>query len=68
MATNSAKRKAIEELKGEIELKGETLKAAQIMLEKQLHEGLGEEIKQTLRKKDENKTFWQKLRDNFAKL
>lgn len=70
MAISNVKRKAIDELKGEIELKNDTVKAAQVMLANQLKNGLGQEIRDTLsnEQKTEKKTFWQRLKENFKKI
>lgn len=70
METSNAKRKAIEELKGEIELKNDTVKAAQIMFAKQLKDGMGQDMKNVLQNEQESKkkTFWQKLKENFKKI
>ena len=70
MEENSPKRKAIEELKGEIELKESTVKAAQEMFARQLNNGMGQEIRDVLSKNIENKkvSFWQRIKENFRKL
>lgn len=68
MAISNAKRKALDELKGEIELKNDTLKAAQYMMAKQLKEGLGKHIKETLEQQNKKKTFWERIKENIKKL
>lgn len=68
MGISNAKRKALDELMGEIELKNDTLKAAQYMMAKQLKEGMGEQIKTTLEQQNKQKTFWEKIKENIKKL
>ena len=68
MAISNAKRKALDELRGEIELKNDTLKAAQYMMAKQLKEGMGEQIKSTLEQQSKDKTFWERIKENIKKL
>ena len=62
----TAKRKAIEEFRGEIELKDATVKAYQEMLARNLKNGMGDEIKKTLPKRNEN--LWTKIKKNFFKI
>lgn len=66
----TAKRRAIDELQGEIELKGNVVKAYQEMFAKSLREGMGEEMKKSLPKptKKTKQNFWTKLKENFIKI
>ena len=79
MKKSSIKRKEINELKGEIELKASTVKSSQTMFAKELQNGLGKEIKEKLKEQEEKmkientvsntkKNFWQKLKENFKKI
>ena len=68
MAISNAKRKALDELKGEIELKNDTLKAAQYIVAKQLKEGMGAQIRETLEQQNKKKTFCQRIKENIKKL
>ena len=66
----TAKRRAIDELKGEIELKESVVKASQEIFARQLRGELGVEIKKELSKKDKpkRKNLWTKLNENFLKI
>lgn len=66
----TVKRRAIEELQGEIELKENVVKAYQQMFAKSLKDGMGEEMKKSLPKqpKKTKQNFWTKLKENFIKI
>lgn len=66
----TAKRRAIDELRGEIELKENVVKASQEIFAKQLKGELGKEIKQNLSKpvQEKKKSTWVKLKENFLKM
>jgi hypothetical protein len=66
----TVKRRAIEELQGEIELKENVVKAYQQMFAKSLKDGMGEEMKKSLPKPPQKtkQNFWTKLKENFIKI
>ncbi len=66
----TAKRHAIEELQGEIELKDATVKAYQEILAQNLRNGMGDEIKKSLPKRSETKpeNLWSKVKKNLLKI
>lgn len=66
----TAKRRAIDELRGEIELKESVVKASQEIFAKQLEGGLGKEIKEHLSEQEhpKRKNMWVKLKENFLKI
>ena len=67
---NDAKQKEINSLKGEIEAKQSALVASQITYERQLKNGMGDEMIKVLSQHEvqPRKSVWRKLKQNLKKI